>query len=305
MSLDPGRAGKGVVILAGLPADDKSSYLRGAAAAPAAIREALACPSSNLCAEDGTELGSNPLFADAGDIDLGGILDMEAIESGLGGLFSRGSRIICLGGDHSVSFPAIRALARTRSTGARGTGASGATGTGGRVDVLHLDAHPDLYDSFEGDRLSHACPFARCLDEGLIGRLVQVGIRGMNSEQRARARKFDVDVIDMTAWVAGRRPDFGGDFYLSLDLDALDPAFAPGVSHREPGGLTTREVITLVQRTPGTLVGADIVELNPERDGEGITAMVAAKLLKEIAARMLRDLEGVESRQAPIRDQAR
>ena len=300
MSLDVGRAGTGVVILVGLPADDKSSYLRGAAGAPTAIREALACPSSNLCAEDGTELGGNPLFADAGDIDLGGILDMEAIESGLGGLFSRGSRIVCLGGDHSVSFPAIRALVSTRVAGARG-----AAGTGERVDVLHIDAHPDLYDSFEGDTLSHACPFARCLDEGLIGRLVQVGIRGMNSEQRARARKFDVDVIDMAAWVAGRRPGFGGDFYLSLDLDGLDPAFAPGVSHREPGGLTTREVITLVQRTPGTLVGADIVELNPSRDAEGITAMVAAKLLKEIVARMLRDQEAPENRQAPIRDQAR
>ena len=302
MTLDPDRAGKGVVILAGLPADDKSSYLRGAAGAPAAIREALACPSSNLCAEDGTELGSNPLFADAGDIDLGGILDMEAIESGLGVLLARGSRIVCLGGDHSVSFPAIRALARTRSTGTRGTGSRV---TGGRIDVLHIDAHPDLYDSFEGDRLSHACPFARCLDEGLIGRLVQVGIRGMNGEQRARARKFDVDVIDMAAWVAGGKPGFSGDFYLSLDLDGLDPAFAPGVSHREPGGLTTREVITLVQRTPGTLVGADIVELNPARDAEGITAMVAAKLLKEIVARMLRDLEAPENRQAPIRDQAR
>ena len=281
MSLDPGKAGRGVVILAGLPADDKSSYLRGAAGAPAAIREALACPSSNLCAEDGTELGGTPLFADAGDIDLGGILDIAAIESGLGGLLAHGSSVICLGGDHSVSFPAIRALVSAR----------GAAGIGECIDVLHLDAHPDLYDSFEGDTLSHACPFARCLDEGLIGRLVQVGIRGMNSEQRARARKFDVDVIDMAAWVAGRRPDFTGDFYLSLDLDALDPSFAPGVSHREPGGLTTREVITLVQRTPGTLVGADIVELNPRRDGEGITAMVAAKLLKEIVARMLRDLE--------------
>ena len=281
MSLDPGKAGRGVVILAGLPADDKSSYLRGAAGAPAAIREALACPSSNLCAEDGTELGGTPLFADAGDIDLGGILDIAAIESGLGGLLAHGSSVICLGGDHSVSFPAIRALVSAR----------GAAGIGECIDVLHLDAHPDLYDSFEGDTLSHACPFARCLDEGLIGRLVQVGIRGMTSEQRARARKFDVDVIDMAAWVAGRRPDFTGDFYLSLDLDALDPSFAPGVSHREPGGLTTREVITLVQRTPGTLVGADIVELNPRRDGEGITAMVAAKLLKEIVARMLRDLE--------------
>jgi arginase len=273
-SFDPGRAGRGVVVLAGLPADDKSSYMRGAAAAPEAIREALACPSSNLCAEDGRDLDACPAFADSGDIELGGILDLGAIEAGLGELLSRGSRVIGLGGDHSVSFPAIRALVSSR---------------GAPIDLLHLDAHPDLYDSFEGDRLSHACPFARCLDEGLLGRLVQVGIRGMNAEQRARAEKFGVDVIDMIGWSQGRRPRLGGDFYLSVDLDALDPAFAPGVSHREPGGLSVRELLTIVQGVPGRLVGADIVELNPSRDGEGITAMVAAKILKEVAARMLRD----------------
>jgi arginase len=274
---DTAAAGKGVLVLAGLPADDKSSYLRGAAAAPAAIREALACPSSNLSAEDGRDLGAGgdrPRLADAGDLELGGALDIAAIEAGLGELYALGSRVICLGGDHSVSFPAIRSFVRSR---------------GAKIDVLHLDAHPDLYDSFEGDGLSHACPFARCLDEGLLGRLVQVGIRGMNAEQRGRADKFDVEVIDMILWEEGRRPAFEGDFYLSLDLDALDPAFAPGVSHREPGGLTTREVISLLRRTPGRLVGADIVELNPARDAEGMAAMVAAKLLKEIAARMLRD----------------
>ncbi len=277
---DPSTAGRGIVVLAGLPADDKSSYLRGAAEAPWAIREALACPSSNLCAEDGTDFGACPSFADAGDLDLGGAFDAAAIEEGLGRLYASGSRVLGLGGDHSVSYPAIRAFAL----------APEARGGGSKVDVLHLDAHPDLYDSFEGDRYSHACPFARCLEDGLLGRLVQVGIRGMNAEQRAMAVEHGIEAIDMIGWTDGRRPAFVGDFYLSLDLDALDPAFAPGVSHREPGGLSTREIITLVQRTPGRLAGADLVELNPSRDPEGMTAMVAAKLLKEIAARMIRDL---------------
>ena len=93
----------------------------------------------------------------------------------------------------------------------------------------------------------------------------------------------------MNAW----RPDLpvspGGPVYVSLDLDVLDPAFGPGVSHPEPGGLSTREVIALIQRLPGPVVGADLVELNPTRDPSGITAMVAAKLAKQLLARPLSD----------------
>jgi arginase family enzyme len=155
--------------------------------------------------------------------------------------------------------------------------------------VLHLDAHADLYEDFEGDRYSHACPFARVMEEGLAGRLVQVGIRTLNRHQRAQADRYGVEVIDMRAWSAGVRPELGGPVYLSLDLDALDPAFAPGVSHWEPGGLSVREVITLIQGIGGRLVGADIVEYNPARDPTGVTAAVAAKLVKEIASRMVED----------------
>ncbi len=93
----------------------------------------------------------------------------------------------------------------------------------------------------------------------------------------------------MDHWTTGRRPRIDGNFYLSVDLDALDPAFAPGVAHREPGGLSTRDVIDLIRRTGGRLIGADIVEYNPELDWQGLTATVAAKLLKEIAARYLED----------------
>jgi len=89
--------------------------------------------------------------------------------------------------------------------------------------------------------------------------------------------------------------DFKGPVYLSLDMDVLDPAFAPGVSHHEPGGLSTRDVIRLIQGLHAPLVGADIVEFNPQRDPLGITAMAAAKLLKEIAARMLQSTERAPS----------
>jgi arginase family enzyme len=155
------------------------------------------------------------------------------------------------------------------------------------LTILHLDAHPDLYDDFEGDRFSHACPFARIMEERLAQRLIQVGIRTMNDPQRSQIERFQVQVIDMRSWSSDSRPQLDGPVYLSVDLDVLDPAFAPGVSHREPGGLSVREVLTLVQETGGTLVGADVVEYNPRQDLGGITATVAAKIVKEIAGRML------------------
>jgi arginase len=181
-----------------------------------------------------------------------------------------------LGGDHSITWPIVRAVRAHRGRDP--------------LTVLHLDAHPDLYDSFEGDRLSHACPFARIMEEGLVDRLVQGGIRTLNRHQTEQARRFGVEIVPMRAGmealiaVAGR---LEGAVYLSVDLDVLDPAFAPGVSHPEPGGLSTRELIAILQAIrPGRLIGADIVELNPRNDLRDSTARVAAKLVKEVVGRM-------------------
>lgn len=213
------------------------------------------------------------VLGDAGDLVLGegATAARAAIEQGVGALLARGGRPVLLGGDHSVTYPVLRAL----RPGQR------------RLTILHIDAHADLYDQFEGDRFSHACPFARIMEEGLCDRLVQVGIRTLSDHQRAQAERYGVEIIDMRAWAAGTRPVLTGPVYLSLDLDGLDPAFAPGVSHLEPGGLTTREVLGLIQGLPAPFVGADVVELNPARDPSGVTAMVAAKIVKEIASRML------------------
>ena len=93
----------------------------------------------------------------------------------------------------------------------------------------------------------------------------------------------------MRAWADGARPGVEGNVYVSIDLDGLDPAFAPGVSHREPGGLTVRDVLTMIDGLTGQLVGADIVELNPRQDPFGLTAPVAAKFVKELAAKFLDD----------------
>lgn len=263
--------------LIGLPWDGGSSFLRGAAAAPPAIRAALASPAGNSYAENGRDIAGPGGLGDAGDLVLGpdAAQARGAIEAGLAALLDTGARPIALGGDHSVTYPGLRAIAPRH----RG------------LTILHVDAHPDLYEQFEGDRFSHACPFARILEEGLAARLVQVGIRTRTEHQRRQAERWDVETIDMRAWAAGERPRVEGPLYLSIDLDGIDPAHAPGVSHREPGGLTVREVVTLVQGAGGRLAGADVVEYNPRRDLDGVTAAVAAKLVRELAGRMLAESE--------------
>ncbi|MGN6393469.1 MAG: agmatinase [Gemmatimonadales bacterium] len=258
--------------LVGLPYDASSSFLRGPAEAPPLIRAALHSPAANPWASGPRDVLGPGGLTDAGDLDLRpSAAARDLIEAGVTRVVTDGFRPIALGGDHSVSYPAVRAVAHAH----------------GPLTVLHVDAHPDLYDEFEGDRYSHACPFARVMEEGLARRLVQVGIRTMTAHQRAQADRFGVEVIEMREWLAGVRPRTEGAVYLSIDLDGLDPAYAPGVGHPEPGGLATREVIALIQDLHGDLVAADLVEYNPHRDLNALTATVAAKLVKEIAGRML------------------
>jgi arginase family enzyme len=125
------------------------------------------------------------------------------------------------------------------------------------------------------------------MEEKLADRLVQVGIRTANGHQREQMSKLGVEVLEMKDLHSVLELEFKSPTYVSLDLDALDPAYAPGVSHYEPGGLSTREVIRLIQSLKAGVVGADVVEFNPKRDVQGMTAMVCAKLIKEIAAKIL------------------
>lgn len=155
------------------------------------------------------------------------------------------------------------------------------------LTIFHFDAHPDLYDEFEGNRLSHACPLARIMEAGLAKRLVQLGIRTINRHQREQAQKFGVEVVEMRALPALEKLKSVGPIYITFDMDVLDPAFAPGVSHREPGGMSVREAIAHLHAIGGEIVGADLVEFNPVRDVAGVTATVAAKILKEILGKMI------------------
>jgi agmatinase len=252
-------------VLLGIPHDASSSFLRGAALAPARIRKALASPSSNLFSES---LADAAQLLDHGDLPLANSAeDRVAIEAAIRERVSAGLRPLCLGGDHSVTYPILRGLAPAHRN----------------LTLVDIDAHPDLYDEFQGDSYSHACWLTRSLEEGLVKRVVQVGIRGLTPNQQKNVTRFGIEVVDMRAWAAGKRPVVDGPAYLSIDIDGIDPAFAPGVSHREPGGLSVREVITLVQSLTGPIVGADIVEYNPEQDWQDLTARVCAKLVKEVA----------------------
>jgi arginase len=265
-----------VPTLLGIPLDVNSSYLRGPAGAPAKIREALRGDASNKWTELGVDLGAAGAFADAGDLKLGNSLekapdDFLEIERAVGELLEKGERPVSLGGDHSITYPILKAFA----------------GRYRELTMVHFDAHPDLYDEFEGSRVSHACPFARIMEERLAARLVQVGIRTMNGHQREQAARFGVEVVQMSALPAYGRLKIRGPVYVSFDMDVLDPAFAPGISHREPGGMTVREAIAHLHAIEGSIVGADIVEYNPAQDVSGMTATVTAKILKEILGKMI------------------
>ena len=262
----------GMVAVVGIPFDANSSFMQGPALAPAKIRKAWNSGSMNRCAESGIDLDAQTNFVDLGDLDIAAeTAIIEKIETAIDELLSHNVRIISLGGDHGITYPVVKSCSNRFA----------------RLDILHLDAHPDLYDSYEGNRYSNACPFARIMEEKLASRLVQVGIRTLNPHQRKQAQRFGVEIIDMQNLQRVSAIQWDKPLYLSIDLDVLDPAFAPGVSHYEPGGMSTRQVIELIQGLPVPIAGADIVEFNPKRDPQEITAMVAAKILKEVAARML------------------
>ncbi len=261
-----------MISLIGFPCDFNSSYMRGAATAPPLIRDALRCSSSNLWTESGIDLEGK--WHDCGDVEIATPDSfLGTIECAVKEELDRGNLPISLGGDHSITFPIIKAFSAKYS----------------QLEILHFDAHPDLYEDFEGNLHSHASPFARIMESRLASRLVQVGIRTMNGHQREQARRFNAEVHEAKDWKDTTKLRFASPVYISFDMDVLDPAFAPGVSHPEPGGLSTRQIISIIQSFEApAIVGADIVEFNPLRDPTGITATTAAKVFKEIAARMLK-----------------
>lgn len=155
------------------------------------------------------------------------------------------------------------------------------------VHVVQIDAHPDLYPDFDGNPDSHACTGARLLEMEHVASLTQLGIRTMNEEQRRTQERFEGRLhVYQARQTAGALPSLahvpkGASVYVTIDMDGLDPAFAPGVSHPVPGGLTPRQVLGLIQEGHWALVGMDVVEVNPSRDHQFQTAILAARFLHE------------------------
>jgi agmatinase len=270
------------VALLGIPYDGGTSYRPGARYGPRHVRE-----QSSLIRPWNPVLNVSPFeklrVVDYGDVDVVPISiegTFAAIEREMDALVGAGVMPLAVGGDHSVTLPILRSLARRH----------------GRLGLIHFDAHPDTWDEYFGSRYFHGTTFRRAVEEGLVegGRVIQIGIRGplYGADDFDFHRQHGLEAIRIeavkergTAWVAERlRRLAGGPVYCSFDIDAVDPAYAPATGTPEVGGLTSFEALTLVRALRGLdLVGADVVEVSPPYDGPGqITSLLAANLLFEL-----------------------
>jgi arginase len=260
------------ISLLGIPHDDNSHFMKGAAEAPTLIRSDLHSEAHSMWSETGIDLGAAGRIVDHGDIQFDNASDpWDLIERDVGRAMEPGHPLICLGGDHAITHPIMRAVSRRHP----------------KLTILHIDAHPDIYHAYEGNPRSQTSSFARIMEERLVDRLIQVGLRTINGHHRDQFKRFGVEAIEAGRWSETVRLDVKTPVYISMDIDALDPAYAPGVSYREPGGLSVRQVIDLIHAIEQPIVAADIVEYNPRCDISNLTATVAAKLLKEIAGMMV------------------
>jgi agmatinase len=270
------------VALLGIPYDGGTSYRPGARHGPRHVRD-----QSSLIRPWNPVLQVAPFerlrVADYGDVDVVPISiegTFAAIEREVDGLVGAGVVPVSVGGDHSITLPILRCLARRH----------------GRLGLVHFDAHPDTWDEYFGSRYFHGTTFRRAVEEGLIDgrRVVQVGIRGplygaddfdFHHEHGLEAIRVEAVKELGTGWVVERLQRLaGGPVYCSFDIDAVDPAYAPATGTPEVGGLTSFEALSLVRGLRGLhLVGADVVEVSPPFDGPGqITSLLAANLLFEL-----------------------
>jgi agmatinase len=274
------------VVVVGVPFDSGVSYRPGARFGPAHIRA-----SSKLLRPYNPALDVSPFsaqqVADAGDIAVNPFDIAEAIgqiEAGAAGLAEDGARLVTLGGDHTIALPLLRGIARRH----------------GPVAVLHFDAHLDTWDTYFGAPYTHGTPFRRASEEGLIDRehSVHIGIRGPLYDARdltddavlgfqvIPATDFEecrvAGIIERMKHRLGGRP-----VYVSVDIDVLDPAHAPGTGTPEAGGMSSRELLTILRSLADLHVaGADIVEVAPAYDHAEITGIAAAHVGYELLSAM-------------------
>jgi agmatinase len=269
------------IVFAGLADDSQSSFRRGSARAPQCIREAYTAASFNSTSESGVDLSRAVL--DAADIAPRNSWEetSAAFREFVFAQVQAGRIPFLAGGDHAVSVPVIEALAAL----------------GAPVHIIQVDAHPDLYLEFDGRRTSHACVAARLLELEHVASVTQFGIRTLNAEQKltteAHYTRLNIFHARDLPGELPALPHISDDalVWFDFDLDGFDPAFAPGVSHPVPGGLTPRQVLNFLQGRDWNLAGMSVVELNPDFDEHDRTAILAARLLHEGMALALRKLE--------------
>jgi agmatinase len=256
------------VVLYGAPLDATTSFRPGTRFGPRQIRAV-----SDVLETYSPVLGRDlcqTRFYDGGDLALESetAAALSALAAALEGVFAGGRRLLLFGGEHLVTLAGVRAARRWYP----------------ELVVLWMDAHADLRDDYQGARLSHATVARRVLEEVGEGRLIQVGVRSVAPEERALASRPWCHHQQVLAPVrACRRQLEGRPVYVSVDIDVLDPAFAPGTGAPEPGGIDTRELLSAIYALDGLdLVAADIVEVAPAYDVSDLTAITAAKLAREL-----------------------
>jgi len=276
------------IAVVGVPFDGGTSYRPGARFGPAAVRQGSRLLRPYNPAQDALpfELAQ---VVDAGDIACTPFSAQEAvaqIEAGAATLLGRGGRLVAVGGDHTIALPLLRATATHH----------------GPLALVHFDAHLDTWDSYFGQRFTHGTPFRRAWEEGLLSqdRSVHVGLRGplyavSDLDEDAGMGFAQITTDDLAergaAAVASDVLERVGDapVYVSVDIDVLDPAHAPGTGTPEAGGLTSRELLAVLRGLePARVVGADVVEVSPAYDQSEITAVAAAHVLYELLTVMAR-----------------
>ena len=287
-------------VIYGVPFDGGVTYRPGARFGPRAVREQSQYVKPFLPAADGrpaVHLAERYSIADGGDAPVAPYSCRETMTQVVAFARALGdppaTRLLAVGGDHSIAYANIRATHDRLGLG----DAPGGDGSGG-LALLHFDAHLDTVDSVWGERWGHASPFIRAVEESLVdpSAMLSVGIRGgLNTPadlEFARSRGVEIVGADRVAGgealdaVRRFRQRIGGrPLYVSFDIDCLDPAHAPGTGTPVCGGLTTREAFALLRAASGaSVVGADIVEVLPDRDVSGITSLAAAELVAEVLA---------------------
>jgi agmatinase len=282
------------IAILGVPFDAGTSYRPGARFGPMGVRTA----SRNLRPGYHPELGLSPFetvqVADAGDVPCTPFSIDDAIGqiAGCAGELARGGRrVVAIGGDHTVALPMLRSVVREH----------------GPVALIHFDAHLDTWDTYFNAPVTHGTILRRAFEEGLLveDHSVHVGIRGplydrtdLDNDARfgfrtVRASDLDRLGLEGTAEAVRERVD-DVPVYLSVDIDVLDPAFAPGTGTPEVGGLSNRELLSLLRRLDGlSLVGADVVEIAPAYDHAEVTALAGATVVFDIVTVMARSIAGV------------